>query len=276
MPLNPPSAAHPMPPLCRMEPTNRKWCHTTGNPAQCSRSCIDALACSSVEVLFSTKVQLYQIWICFYSKVQHIPSASDYIKTYNVHTVDISTLPFTVSGLNRHYFSGFSFLQQIIKLKGQQERKWQMFAYGDKGYEYCEQNFCDRQKSRPQTRWYFTMNRFQKLGCRSSVNLVVVEHHISIWLIEDSVVPWLFWNNTWLHDQLQGAPTEDAAMLNVSERAQRLMYTLYSEELRKAEQPLMHLSDALLAWLSRFYDWKEREKKSCPLSSQDKVRKRII
>ncbi len=61
----------------------------------------------SVEVLFSTKVQLYQIWIYFYSKVQHIPSASDYIKTYNVHTVDISTLPFTVSGLNRHYFSGF-------------------------------------------------------------------------------------------------------------------------------------------------------------------------
>lgn len=50
-------------------------------------------------------------------------------------------------------------------------------------------------------------------------------------------------------------------MLNVSERAQRLMYTLYSEELRKAEQPLMHLSDALLAWLSQFYDWKEREKK---------------
>lgn len=39
----------------------------------------------------------------FYSEVQHIPSASDYIKTYNVHTVDISTLPFTVSGLNRHY-----------------------------------------------------------------------------------------------------------------------------------------------------------------------------
>lgn len=61
----------------------------------------------SVEDLFSTKVQLYQIWIYFYSKVQHIPSASDYIKTYNVHTVDISTLPFTVSGLNRHYFSGF-------------------------------------------------------------------------------------------------------------------------------------------------------------------------
>lgn len=72
---------------------------------------------ASVEVLFSTKVQLYQIWIYFYSKVQHIPSASDYIKTYNVHTVDISALPFTVSGLNRHYFSGFSSLQQIIKLK---------------------------------------------------------------------------------------------------------------------------------------------------------------
>lgn len=86
-----------------------------------------------IEVLFSTKVQLYQIWIHFYSEEQHIPSASDYIKTYNVHTVDISTLPFTVSGLNRHYFSGFSFLQQIIKLKGQQEIKLQMFAYGDKG-----------------------------------------------------------------------------------------------------------------------------------------------
>ena len=77
----------------------------------------------SVEVLFSTKVQLYQIWIYFYSKVQHIPSASDYIKTYNVHTVDISTLPFTVSGLNRHYFSGFSFLQQINSKKGQQEKE---------------------------------------------------------------------------------------------------------------------------------------------------------
>lgn len=79
----------------------------------------------SVEVLFSTKVQLYQIWIYFYSKVQHIPSASDYIKTYNVHTVDISLLPFTVSGLNRHYFSGFSFLQQIIKTQkaSKKERK---------------------------------------------------------------------------------------------------------------------------------------------------------
>lgn len=86
----------------------------------------------SVEVLFSTKVQLYQIWIHFYSKVQHIPSASDYIKTYNVHTVDISTLPFTVSGLNRHYFSGVSVLQQIIKPKRPPRRK-KKFANGDKG-----------------------------------------------------------------------------------------------------------------------------------------------
>lgn len=104
--------------LCGMGPTNRKWRHATG-----SRSTMLSLAhwrprhAASVEVLFSTKVQLYQIWIYFYSKVQHIPSASDYIKTYNVHTVDISALPFTVSGLNRHYFSGFSSLQQIIKLK---------------------------------------------------------------------------------------------------------------------------------------------------------------
>lgn len=79
----------------------------TGKAAQCPHSHFDALTRSSVEVLFSTKVQLYQIWIDFYSEVQHIPSASDYIKTYNVHTVDISTLPFTVSGLNRHYFLRF-------------------------------------------------------------------------------------------------------------------------------------------------------------------------
>lgn len=91
--------------------------HVAGNQTQCAHSHFDASTRSSVEVLFSTKVQLYQIWIHFYSEIQHIPSASDYIKTYNVHTVDISTLPFTVSGLNRHYFSGFSFLQQIIQLK---------------------------------------------------------------------------------------------------------------------------------------------------------------
>lgn len=50
----------------------------------------------------------------------------------------------------------------------------------------------------------------------SSVNLAVFEYHISIWLTEDSVVPWLLWNNTGLHNQPQGVPTEDAAMLNVS------------------------------------------------------------
>lgn len=27
------------------------------------------------------------------------------------------------------------------------------------------------------------------VGCQTSVYLVVVEHHIDIWLIEDSVVP---------------------------------------------------------------------------------------
>lgn len=62
------------------------------------------------------------------------------------------------------------------------------------------------------------MSRFQKVGYQSSLNLVVIEHHIDIWLIEDSVVPWLFWNNTGLHNQPQGVPTEDVAMLNVSER----------------------------------------------------------
>lgn len=124
----------------------------TGRPAQCSHSHThtDASTRTSVEVLFSTKVQLYQIWIYFYSEVQHIPSASDYIKTYNVHTVDISTLPFTVSGLNRHYFS---FLQQIIKLKkGQRERKWQNVCIWWQRI-WILWVFCDRQKSRPQTRW---------------------------------------------------------------------------------------------------------------------------
>lgn len=99
--------------------------HTTGNPAQCSYSHTDASTRTSAEVLFSTKVQLYQIWIfffIFYSEIQHIPSASDYIKTYNVQTVDISTLSFTVSGLNRHYFSGFKFLQEINS-KGWQKTK---------------------------------------------------------------------------------------------------------------------------------------------------------
>lgn len=53
----------------------------------------------------------------FYSEVQHIPSASDDIKTYNVHTADISTLPFTVSGLNRHYFQVFHFYNKYTNLK---------------------------------------------------------------------------------------------------------------------------------------------------------------
>lgn len=105
-------------------PMNRKLWPTTGNPStMLSVAHLTPWHAGSVEVLFSTKVQLYQIWIYFYSKVQHIPSASDYIKTYNVHTVDISTLPFTVSGLNRHYFSGFSFLQQKIKLKRPARKK---------------------------------------------------------------------------------------------------------------------------------------------------------
>lgn len=91
-------------------PTNRKLCHAIGNSGiMLTYTHWTPPHAGSVEVLFSTKVQLYQIWIYFYSKVQHIPSASDYIKTYNVHTVDISTLPFTVSGLNRHYFQVFHF-----------------------------------------------------------------------------------------------------------------------------------------------------------------------
>lgn len=102
---------------------HRKLCPTTGKPSSVLSGTSDAWHALSVEVLFSTKVQLYQIWIHFYSKVQHIPSASDYIKTYNVHTVDISTLPFTVSGLNRHYFSGFSVLQQILKPKRPPRKK---------------------------------------------------------------------------------------------------------------------------------------------------------
>lgn len=53
------------------------------------------------------------------------------------------------------------------------------------------------------------MNRFQKLGCKSSVNLVVIEHHISIWLIEDCCTLTAY--------PPQGVPTEDAAMLNVNE-----------------------------------------------------------
>lgn len=131
--------------------------------------------------------------IFFYSKVQHIPSASDYIKTYNVHTVDISTLPFTVSGLNRHYFSGFSSLQQIIKLKSQQERKWQMFAYDDKGYGFCEYIFHLRKKKKIQTpplpnqtlkpdgniQWIVSK-------CGMSVFcLLPLNTNIGIWLIED-------------------------------------------------------------------------------------------
>ena len=56
------------------------------------------------------------------------------------------------------------------------------------------------------------------MGCQSSVNLVATEHHMSLWLVEDSVAPRLFWNNTGLRDQLQGVPTEDVAMINVSER----------------------------------------------------------
>lgn len=112
---------------------NRKLCSTTGNPSSVLSGTSDAWNAVSVEVLFSTKVQLYQIWIHFYSKVQHIPSASDYIKTYNVHTVDISTLPFTVSGLNRHYFSGFSVLQRILKPKRPPRKKKKKKVNSDKG-----------------------------------------------------------------------------------------------------------------------------------------------
>lgn len=148
-----------------------------------------------------------------------------------------------------------------------------MFAYGDKGYENCESIFCDRQNpdlKDGNLQWIDSKNwDVDLLLTLLSMNTTSVYGSLK------TVVPWLFWNNTGLHNQLRGgAPTEDAAMLNVSERAQRLMYTLYSEELRKAEQPLMHLSDALLAWLSQFYDWKKRKKLSSQLPGQGQ--KRII
>lgn len=43
----------------------------------------------------------------FTAKYNIFPVLLDYIKTYNVHTVDISTLPFTVYGLNRQLFFRF-------------------------------------------------------------------------------------------------------------------------------------------------------------------------
>ena len=69
------------------------------------------------------------------------------------------------------------------------------------------------------------------MECQSSVNLVAIEHHISLWLVEDSVAARLVWDNTGLRDQVQGVPTEDVAMLNASERrlAKRLAKRLKKE-----------------------------------------------
>lgn len=47
--------------------------------------------------------------------------------------------------------------------------------------------------------------------CQSSVYLVVIERHICIWLIEDSVC-----TLTILKQHCEGVPAEDVAMLNVS------------------------------------------------------------
>lgn len=69
--------------------------------------------------LFSTKSTAISdmdlFFFLFTAKYNRFPVLLITPKHIIVHTVDISTLPFTVSGLNRHYFSGFSSPQQKEK-----------------------------------------------------------------------------------------------------------------------------------------------------------------
>lgn len=76
--------------------------------------------------------------VFFTAKYNIFPVLLDYIKTYNVHTVDISTLPFTVSGLNRQLFFRFFIsttnnpTENKEKKRPARKKTTKCFAYGDK------------------------------------------------------------------------------------------------------------------------------------------------
>lgn len=107
------------------------------------------------------------------------------------------------------------------------------------------------------------MNRlwFQKWGCQSSVNFVVTEHHIKYGSLKTLLYPDYSETIQDCINQLRGVPTEDVAMLNVSERGYWLHIQPGLKGTTEIWEPLMHSVDSLLTWLSWIMTGKRKRKK---------------
>lgn len=119
-------------------------------------------------------------------------------------------------------FQDFSSLQQNKTKQNESNRKkrparkknGQMFAYGGKGY--CEENDVWQVKVRTSNYMVLYNEQIPKTGCQSSA--VVTEHHIRIWLIEDScctLTVWKRYETVW--PPARGFLLKDAAIRNTGE-----------------------------------------------------------